>query len=288
MISAKDIKILRDKTGAGILDSKKALEATEGDIEKAIDYLREKGILKAQKKADRIATEGLVVSYQEGNVYVILEVNSETDFVAKNNEFVTFVDDIAKQIAKTNPADVEELKAQKLLIDESKTVGDYLTDKIAVIGENLSIRRFVRYESDKEVAVYVHGGRIGAMVEFDGEAAVAKDIAMQVAASNPKFLSRDEVSQEEIEHEKEVLKQQALNEGKPENIVEKMVVGRMNKYFSEVCLLDQPFIKDSDLSVSKYIKGKGEVLRFARLELGEGLEKKEENFAEEVAKQMAK
>lgn len=289
MISASMVKELRNSTGAGMMDCKKALVEADGDMAKAIDILREKGLSQAAKKASRIAAEGAVVSYisENGKIGVITEVNCETDFVGHNENFQALAKSIAVQIASVNPADVA------VLLDSAmgdKTVKDVVTEAIANIGENISIRRFTRYESTEgQVYSYIHGGgKIGVLVEIKGgDAELGKDIAMQVAAANPSYLERSQVSKEELEHEKEVLCEQARNEGKPENVVEKMVTGRVNKYYKEVCLVDQPFIKDGDLSVAKLLQSKSaEVIRFSRFQLGEGIEKKQDNLAEEVAKQI--
>ena len=283
MISASMVKELRNSTGAGMMDCKKALVEADGDMAKAIDILREKGLSQAAKKASRIAAEGAVVSYisENGKIGVITEVNCETDFVGHNENFQALAKSIAAQIASVNPADVA------VLLDSAmgdKTVKDVVTEAIANIGENISIRRFTRYEST-EGQVYSY---IGVLVEIKGgDAELGKDIAMQVAAANPSYLERSQVSKEELEHEKEVLREQARNEGKPENVVEKMVTGRVNKYYKEVCLVDQSFIKDGDLSVAKLLQSKSaEVIRFSRFQLGEGIEKKQDNLAEEVAKQI--
>lgn len=289
MISASMVKELRNSTGAGMMDCKKALVEADGDMAKAIDILREKGLSQAAKKASRIAAEGAVVSYisENGKIGVITEVNCETDFVGHNENFQALAKSIAVQIASVNPADVA------VLLDSAmgdKTVKDVVTEAIANIGENISIRRFTRYESTEgQVYSYIHGGgKIGVLVEIKGgDAELGKDIAMQVAAANPSYLERSQVFKEELEHEKEVLREQARNEGKPENVVEKMVTGRVNKYYKEVCLVDQPFIKDGDLSVAKLLQSKSaEVIRFSRFQLGEGIEKKQDNLAEEVAKQI--
>lgn len=289
MISASMVKELRNSTGAGMMDCKKALVEADGDMAKAIDILREKGLSQAAKKASRIAAEGAVVSYisENGKIGVITEVNCETDFVGHNENFQALAKSIAVQIASVNPADVA------VLLDSAmgdKTVKDVVTEAIANIGENISIRRFTRYESTEgQVYSYIHGGgKIGVLVEIKGgDAELGKDIAMQVAAANPSYLERSQVSKKELEHEKEVLREQARNEGKPENVVEKMVTGRVNKYYKEVCLVDQPFIKDGDLSVAKLLQSKSaEVIRFSRFQLGEGIEKKQDNLAEEIAKQI--
>ncbi len=292
MISASQVKELREKTGAGMMECKKVLTETDGDMEKAMDLLRERGITKAAKKSSRIAAEGLVDAYvsEDGKVGAVLEVNAETDFVAQNAEFQKFVKEVVEQVAKTNPANVEELLAQKSLVETDKTIQEVLTGKIATIGENISIRRFARYETaDGLVAKYIHGdGKIGVLVEMkNADETLAKDICMQIAAAKPEFLNREDVPVERLEREMEILKVQAMNEGKPEAIAEKMVLGRVNKFYGEICLVDQEFVKNPDLKVSELLKQHGaEVVKFARLERGEGIEKKEENFAEEVAKQL--
>lgn len=298
--TAQDVKTLREMTNCGMMDCKKALTETDGDMDKAVELLREKGLAKAAKKAGRIAAEGLVTATVYGDVAVALEINTETDFVAKNADFVKFVEDVSKVVADANPADVEALKAEKLYGDQ--TVGDALTEKIATIGENMNLRRFARFEGTS--VAYVHGGgRIGVLVNFklgdaakaetDAFKAAAKDVAMQVAAAAPQYLVKEEVPLEVVEKEKEILKAQALNEGKPEAIVEKMVVGRIQKFYKEVCLVDQEYIKDPDLTVTKFLKNVAaeigtdiEIVKFVRFEKGEGLEKKEEDFAAEVAKMM--
>lgn len=292
-ISAKMVKELREKTGAGMMDCKKALTETDGDMEKAMDFLREKGIAKAAKKADRVAAEGLAHIVTEGNKAVLVEINSETDFVSKNDNFIKMVDDVARHILDHNPATVEEALGQSFA-GEGDTLQDFITNQIAKIGEKLSLRRFARVEGgDNEVfGSYIHmGGRIGVLSVLEGKAdeEVAKDVAMHVAAINPKYVKREDVSQEEADREREVLKQQAMNEGKPENIVEKMVEGRLGKFFEEICLNDQAFVKDSDQKVGKYVASKGaEVKTFYRYEVGEGIEKREDNFAEEVMSQVKK
>ena len=292
MISASQVKELREKTGAGMMECKKVLTETDGDMEKAMDLLRERGITKAAKKSSRIAAEGLVDAYvsEDGKVGAVLEVNAETDFVAQNAEFQKFVKEVVEQVAKTNPANVEELLAQKSLVEADKTVKEVLTGKIATIGENISIRRFARYETAEGlVAKYIHGdGKIGVLVEMkNADETLAKDICMQIAAAKPEFLNREDVPAERLEREMEILKVQAMNEGKPEAIAEKMVQGRVNKFYGEICLVDQEFVKNPDLKVSELLKQHGaEVVKFTRLERGEGIEKKEENFAEEVAKQL--
>ncbi len=289
MITAKMVKELRESTGAGMMDCKKALTEANGDMAKAVDILREKGLSQAAKKAGRVAAEGAVVSYvaEDGKVGVIVEVNCETDFVGHNENFQDLAKSIAKQIAVAAPADVDALLATEM---DGKTVKDVVTEAVAKIGENISVRRFVRYESaEGQVYSYIHGGgKIGVLVDIKGgDAELGKDIAMQIAAANPSYLDRTQVPSAELEHEKEVLAAEARNEGKPEKIIEKMVIGRINKYYKEVCLVDQEFIRDGDLTISKLLKSKGaEVARFARYQLGEGIEKKQENFAEEIQKQI--
>ena len=291
MVSANTVKELREKTGAGMMDCKKVLTETDGDIEKAIELLRERGIAKAAKKSDRIAAEGIVEAYvsEDGKVGAVVEVNSETDFVAKNDDFKQFVLDIAEQIVKENPADVEALLAQKSIKDSAKTVQEVLTEKIATIGENMSIRRFARFESTGLVEKYIHGeGKIGVLVEVEnGDSTLAKDICMQIAAARPEFLDRDSVPADRVEKEMEILKAQAMNEGKPAEIAEKMVQGRIGKFYGEICLVEQVFVKNGDMKVKDLLASKGaKVVRFARFEKGEGIEKKEENFAEEVMNQL--
>ncbi|WP_078595621.1 translation elongation factor Ts [Evansella clarkii] len=291
-ISAKMVKELREKTGAGMMDCKKALTETDGDMEKAVDYLREKGIAKAAKKADRVAAEGLAHIKAQGNTAVIVEVNSETDFVAKNEGFINLINKVADHLLENKPANVEEALGQE--VEGEGTLQDYFNNQIAKIGEKISLRRFEIVERGENEAFgeYIHmGGRIGVLAVLEGttDEALAKDIAMHVAAINPKYVSRDAVSEEEINREREVLKQQALNEGKPEKIVEKMVEGRLGKYFEEICLNDQAFVKDSDQKVGKYVASKGaSVKTFYRYEVGEGMEKREDNFAEEVMSQVKK
>lgn len=288
-ITASMVKDLRTKTGAGMMDCKKALVEAEGDMEKAVDILREKGLSQAAKKASRVAAEGAVVSAisADGKVGTIVEVNCETDFVGSNDDFRALAARIAQQIIAVNPADVEALLASDM---DGKAVKDQVTEAVAKIGENISVRRFVRYESvEGTVHSYIHGGgKIGVLVEMKGaDTELGKDVAMQIAAANPSYLDRTQVPQAEIEHEKEVLAVEARNEGKPEKIIEKMVLGRINKYYKEVCLVDQEFIKDGDLTIAKLLKSKNaEVVRFARFQLGEGIEKKQDDLAAEVAKQL--
>lgn len=288
-ITASMVKDLRTQTGAGMMDCKKALVEAEGDIAKAVDILREKGLSQAAKKASRVAAEGAVGSAvsEDGKTGTILEVNCETDFVGTNEDFRNLAASIADQILAVNPADVEALLDSEI---DGKKVRDLVTEAVVKIGENISVRRFVRYESaEGKVYSYIHGGgKIGVLVEMIGaDDELGKDIAMQVAAANPSYLDRTQVSRAEIDHEKEVLAVEARNEGKPENIIEKMVIGRINKYYKEVCLVDQEFIKDGDLTISKLLKSKNaSVVRFARYQLGEGIEKKQDDLAAEVAKQL--
>ncbi len=291
MISASAVKELRERTGCGMMDCKKALTETAGDMDKAIEFLREKGLAAAVKKAGRIASEGLVDILVEGNVGAMVEVNSETDFVAKNAEFQQFVKDVAKQVIATNPADVEALLDSKF-VDGDNTIREMLTEKIATIGENMNVRRFERYEGN--VVGYVHGGgRIGVMVLAEGALddaghEAARDAAMQVAAINPLYLDKDVVPAEDIEKEKAIIiaqiKEDPKNANKPDNIIEKMVGGKINKFFEQNCLNQQAFVKDDSMSVSKYLESKGvKLVKYARFEKGEGLEKKVDDFAAEVA-----
>lgn len=290
-VTAQMVKELREKTGAGMMDCKKALTETNGDMEKAIDFLREKGIASAAKKGDRIAAEGLTYVVAEGNNAVILEVNSETDFVAKNEAFQTLVKELAAHLLTNKPATVEEASAQTI---NGVTVADYINTAIAKIGEKLSLRRFtVVSKTDNDAfGAYLHmGGRISVLTVLEGttDADAAKDVSMHIAALRPLYVSRDQVSQEEVERERQVLTTQALNEGKPENIVAKMVEGRLGKYFEDVCLLDQTFVKNPDQKVRQFVESKGATVReFVRYEVGEGIEKREDNFAEEVMNQINK
>lgn len=291
-ITAAMVRDLRETTGCGMMDCKKALTETNGDFDKAIDFLREKGLAAAEKKAGRIAAEGIVADYIGDNVGVLVEVNSETDFVGKNAEFQAFVADVAKTVADNNPADVDALLKMTIANGEL-SVEEVLREKILKIGENMTIRRFVRYEGN--VVSYIHGGgRIGVLVQADNaldtdeKHDAAKDAAMQIAAINPRYLDKSVVPQEDIEKEKEILIAQIKNDpksaNKPENIIEKMVMGRISKFYTLNCLNQQEFVKDSDTTVEKYLASKGlKVVAFTRFEKGEGLEKKEDNFAEEVA-----
>ena len=291
MVTASQVKDLREKTGAGMMDCKKVLTETDGDMEKAIELLRERGIAKAAKKSGRVAAEGLVEAYisEDGKVGAIVEVNAETDFVAKNDEFKSFVASVAKQVVEKDPKDVEDLLAQESIDEAGKTVKDVLTDKIAKIGENMNIRRFVRFESDGLIEKYIHGdGKIAVLVNMKGgDNEVAKDVCMQIAAARPEYLNEASVPEDRLNKEKEILKVQTMNEGKPEAIAEKIVQGRIRKFFEEVCLVDQVFVKDANKKVSDILKEhNAEITEFARFEKGEGIEKKEENFAEEVMKQL--
>ena len=291
MVTASLVKDLREKTGAGMMDCKKVLTETDGDMEKAIELLRERGIAKAAKKSGRVAAEGLVEAYisEDGKTGAVVEVNSETDFVGKNEEFKTFVMNIAKQVVENNPADVEALLAQESMEVAGKTVQEVLVDKIATIGENMNIRRFARFESDGLVEKYIHGdGKIAVLVNMKkGTSEVAKDICMQIAAARPEYVRKEEVPEERVNKEMEILKAQTMNEGKPEAIAEKIVQGRIGKFYEEICLIDQAFVKDPNKKVNQLLsETDSEVVEFARFEKGEGIEKKEENFAEEVMNQL--
>ena len=287
-ITAAMVKELREATGVGMMDAKKALVETEGDFDKAVDVLREKGMAKAAKKNDRIAAEGLANVFVSGNTAAIVEVNSETDFVAKNEMFQNLVRDIAQLMAENKPASMEE--AMKLELN-GKSLEEALLEATTVIGEKISFRRFeVVEKSDNEnFGAYLHmGGRIAVLAVIDGGSEeVAKDVAMHIAAINPRYMTEADVPAEELEHEKKVLTEQALNEGKPANIVEKMVEGRLRKFLAEICLVDQPFVKDGDVTVAKFLEQNNATARmFTRFEVGEGIEKKEDNFVEEVMSQI--
>ena len=288
-ITASLVKELRERTGAGMMDCKKALTQTDGDIEAAIDYLRENGIAKAAKKADRIAAEGLSYIEVKGNKAVILEINSETDFVAKNEKFVALVKNVAEAILAAEPATLEEALQVEA---QGGTVEAVINEGIATIGEKLSLRRFeVVTKSDADAfGAYSHmGGRIGVLTLIEGstDEEAAKDVAMHIAALAPKYLDESEVPADVLEHEKKVLTEQALNEGKPANIVEKMIVGRINKFLEEITVVKQKFVKDDSFTVEKFVASKGgKLAKFVRYEVGEGIEKKEDNFAEEVMSQV--
>lgn len=303
MISASVVKELRERTGAGMMDCKKALTETNGDMDKAIEFLREKGLAAAAKKSGRIASEGLIVTYvsEDKKVASIVEVNCETDFVSLNEDFIALAENAAKMASRTSASDIEAFVAEKYAADESITLKDAVTGLIAKLGENMNVRRFKRFEENNGmIASYTHGGgRIGVLVQVKCDNVnevveeVAKNVAMQVAAANPLFLNEKFVDQETLDKEREIYRAQAINEGKPEKIVDKMVEGRIHKYLKEVCLVDQVWVRDPELTISKYLAQKSkeigstiEIVGFVRYEKGEGLEKKEENFAEEVMKQM--
>lgn len=302
-ITAGMVKELREMTGAGMMDCKKALSETNGDMDAAVEFLRKNGQAKAEKKAGRIAAEGIVKAVvKDDKVAAIVEVNSETDFVAKNEEFQGFVDAVVNQVADSDAADMDAFMAEAWAADTTKTVKDALIEKVAVIGENLNIRRFEKIVTDGCVVDYIHGGgRIGVLIEAEADVVndeikkCLKNVAMQVAAMSPKYTSRAEVSQEYMDHEKEILLAAAKKENpeKPENIIEKMIIGRLNKELKEICLLDQAYVQDSDLTVAKYVEKVAKennanvtVKRFVRFETGEGIERKQEDFAAEVAAQM--
>ena len=307
-ITSQMVKELREMTQAGMMDCKKALVEADGDMDKAVEWLREKGLAAAAKKAGRIAAEGVVASYitDTANIGVVVEVNCETDFVAKTDNFINFSKNVAKHIALANPADVDALMNQKFVDDETKTITDLVSDATVSIGEKISIRRFARYETNKgAVESYIHmGGKIGVLllVENDNPATIANetfktfyhDVALQIAAAKPSYVKKEEVPAENLAKEREILRAQALNEGKPEKIVDKMVDGRIQKYYKEVCLVEQPFVKDGDKSiaqltaeVAKEIGANINIVSFERFERGEGIEKRKDNFAEEIAAQMA-
>lgn len=289
-ITAQMVKELREKTGAGMMDCKKALTEVNGDMDAAVDYLRKTGLSSSEKKADRIAAEGSAYVHVEGNEAIILEVNSETDFVARNEGFQLFVKELAEHLLAVKPATIEEAQESKL--ENGHTVSEHISNAVAKIGEKITLRRFeIRTKTDADAfGPYLHmGGTIGVLVTLEGstDEEAAKDIAMHIAAMNPKYVSRDEVPAEEVEREKKVLTEQALNEGKPENIVAKMVEGRIGKFFEEICVLDQPFVKDSDQKVGAFVKTTGGTLKeFTRYAVGEGIERREENFADEVLSQV--
>ena len=288
MFSAKDVKELREKTGAGMLDCKKALEATEGNMEKAVDWLREKGIAKAAKKESRIAAEGLANIFTSGNKAVILEVNSETDFVSKNAEFTDMIKEIGEAVLNSEAKTLEEA----LLLPSSEgTIADLIVAKTSKIGEKLSLRRLevVEKTDTQNFGAYLHmGGKIAVLTLLEGaNSDVAKDVAMQAAAMRPEYLKEEDIDAERIERDRKVFTEQAINEGKPADIAAKMVEGRLKKFFKEICLLDEPFIKDGDVDVKTYVKNNGgEVLKMVRYEVGEGMEHRSDNFAEEVMNQI--
>ncbi len=306
-VTAAMVKELRERTSAGMMDCKKALVESDGDMEKAIEWLREKGLSQAAKKASRIAAEGVVAQYvnEDASVGVIVEVNCETDFVAKTDNFLNFANSVAKHIALANPADVDAMMNQKFVDDESKTISDMVSDATVAIGEKISIRRFERYETTGVISTYIHlGGKVGVIVEVAADEAgrkndevktFAHDLALQIAAARPEAVRREEVDVEKLNKEKEILRAQALNEGKPEKIVERMVEGRIEKYYKEVCLLEQLFVKDGEKTikglmgeVAKNTGAKIDVVKFARFERGEGIEKRKDDLAAEIAAMAAK
>ncbi|MGH4122345.1 MAG: translation elongation factor Ts [Clostridium sp.] len=303
MITASMVKELRERTGAGMMDCKRALSETEGDMDKAIELLREKGLAAAAKKAGRIAAEGLVCTSisEDMKAGSIVEVNCETDFVADNEDFITVAKNVAIQAAQTSSTTIDEFVSEKYIADGAITINDAVTALIAKLGENMSVRRFQKFSIEKGIVQsYIHGGgRIGVLVELacdkqdDVLIQIAKDVAMQIAAASPLFLDNTCVDHETLEKEKEIYRVQALNEGKPEKIVEKMVMGRVNKYYKEVCLLEQVWVKNADYTITKYLQEESaklgaeiKITRFVRFERGEGIEKKEEDFAEEVRRQV--
>lgn len=292
-ITAKDVANLRDMTGAGMMDCKKALVDAEGNIDKAVELLRERGVAKAAKKESRIAAEGAVGAYVSGNVGVLLEINCESDFVSKGDKFQNIVSTIAKVIAEQKPKDVEALNSCTV---EGKSVKEYMTEQTVVIGEKLSIRRFECYQTKGKIETYIHmGGKVGVMVEaypYKSGEDILHDVALQIAAAKPSYISKNDVPSDVIEKEKEILLVQMQNDeknaNKPREILEKIVTGKIGKYYTENCLLDQPFVKDDSMTVSKLIGDKFTVARFVRWEMGEGLEKRNEDFAAEVAAQTGK
>ena len=300
-ITAALVKELRERTQAGMMDCKKALMENDGDMDKAIDWLREKGLAQAAKKAGRIAAEGAVVQYitECGKVGAVVEVNCETDFVAKTDNFMNFANSVAKHVALANPADIESLNAQKFVDDESKTIEDMISDATVAIGEKISVRRFARYETAGVVSSYIHmGGKVGVLVELnttagDNEAVkeLAHDLCLQIAAAKPEAVRREEVNSENLEKEREIYRVKALESGKPEKIVDKIVEGQVEKYYKEVCLLEQVFVKDGDKTikglvaeVAKAVGADIDVVRYARFERGEGIEKRKDDLAAEIAK----
>ncbi len=306
-VTAAMVKELRERTSAGMMDCKKALVESDGDMDKAIEWLREKGLSQAAKKASRIAAEGVVAQYvnEDASVGVIVEVNCETDFVAKTDNFMNFANSVAKHIALANPADVDSMMAQKYVDDENKTISDMVSDATVAIGEKISIRRFERYETTGVISTYIHlGGKVGVIVEVCADEAgrkndevktFAHDLALQIAAARPEAVRKEEVDVEKLNKEKEILRAQALNEGKPEKIVERMVEGRIEKYYKEVCLLEQQFVKDGEKTVkglmAEVAKAAGatlDVVKFARFERGEGIEKRKDDLAAEIAAMAAK
>ena len=304
-VTSAMVKELRERTSAGMMDCKKALVESDGDMEKAIEWLREKGLSQAAKKASRIAAEGAVAQYvsEDGSVGALVEVNCETDFVANTDNFKNFANSVAKHIALAKPADVDALLAQKYIDDETKTISDMISDATVAIGEKISVRRFERYETTGVISTYIHlGGKVGVMVEVETDETgkqseevktFAHDLALQIAAAKPEAVRREEVDVEKLNKEKEILRAQALNEGKPEKIVERMVEGRIEKYYKEVCLLEQVFVKDGEKNIkglmSEIAKATGakiDIVRFVRFERGEGIEKRKDDLAGEIAAMM--
>ncbi len=301
-VTAAMVKELRERTNAGMMDCKKALVSNDGDMDKAIDWLREKGLAQAAKKASRVAAEGVVTQYVTpcGCTGVIVEVNCETDFVAKTDNFMNFANNVAKHIAKANPADVDELMSQKFVDDESKTISDLVSEATVAIGEKISVRRFARYKTEGVVSTYIHmGGKVGVLVEVacdeaakdsDAVKEFAHDLALQIAAAKPEAVRREEVDTEKLEKEKEIQRAKAIESGKPEKIVDRIVEGQIEKYYKEVCLIDQQFVKDGDKTikslmaeVAKAANTKLDIVRFARFERGEGIEKRKDDLAAEIA-----
>ena len=305
VITAVMVKELRERTSAGMMDCKKALVESLGDMEKAIEWLREKGLSQAAKKASRIAAEGVVAQYvnEDGSIGAIVEVNCETDFVAKTDNFIGFANNVAKHVALANPADVDALMSQPFVDDSSKTISDLVSDATVAIGEKISVRRFTRYETTGVISTYIHlGGKVGVIVEVAADEAgrqneavktFAHDLALQIAAAKPEAVRREEVDSEKLEKEKEILRAQALNEGKPEKIVDRMVEGRIEKYYKEVCLLEQLFVKDGEKNIkglmaeiARAADAKIDIVRFVRFERGEGIEKRKDDLAGEIAAMM--
>ena len=297
MGSMEKIKKLREKTGAGVLDCKKALSETDGNLEEAVDYLREKGISEAAKKSDRVAAEGLVnvLINDERDKGLVVEINSETDFVAKNENFQDLVTNMSKHIMESDKTEVDSLLEEKWYDNKDKDVSTVLKEAIANIGENINLRRFEKYSTDGFLHGYVHmNGKIGVLVDFAGEASEenikkANNIAMHIAASAPEYISSDEISDEVIEKEKKIYKEQMLNQGKPEHIIDNIVEGKMNKYYTQICLVNQEYVKDTDITVGELLEEADlEVNRFERYELGEGIETEEEDFVSEVMAEVEK
>ncbi|MFW6268971.1 MAG: translation elongation factor Ts [Bacillota bacterium] len=296
-VSMDDVKELRQRTSAGVLDCKKALTETDGDIEKAVDYLREKGMSDAADKAGRTASEGKVniIINEEKDQGIIVEVNSETDFVAKNDNFQDLVNEISQHIMQSNAKNLDQLLNEDWYNDQSKDVNSIIKEAIASIGENINLRRFEKYTTDGFLQGYIHlGGKIGVLVDFEGElnedtTQTAKNIAMHIAASNPDYVSRNDVDEKVIEKEKQIYREQMLNEGKPEHIIDNIVEGKIDKFYTQICLLEQPFVRDEDITVKEWLEESTlSVKRFTRFEVGEGIEEEEEDFASEVMAEMNK